>query len=341
MPSKPPKRKRRSTQDPASSGKDWTPLTDPRGEPKAFRFRGEIILAVFVFIACGVLVAERFEMAIREAAGTSVPPMAGLESLSGVRQEAWFLPEGPLLGFVEIPSGRFLMGSDPAVDTLAYENEVWPGGGQATVDLPAYYIGRTEVTIAQYRAFVADTGYSVDPAALEGPPDHPVTSITWPDALAYARWLEEVLRDWSDTPSEIAEFLDEGAQVTLPDEAEWEKAARGTDGRIFPWGNDMIRGSANVEGTGVAPVGRFACPNCAYGLSDMSGNVWEWTRSPFQPYPYDAAGIPVDLQADALWVMRGGSFSDGPQNVRAAIRGGADPGAGRPFIGFRVVISNR
>jgi formylglycine-generating enzyme required for sulfatase activity len=74
-------------------------------------------------------------------------------------------------------------------------------------------------------------------------------------------------------------------------------------------------------------------------LLDMSGNVWELTRSPYQPYPYDPTDDRKNLDADALWVMRGGSFGDPERNVRAAIRGGADPGARRPFIGFRVVIS--
>jgi formylglycine-generating enzyme required for sulfatase activity len=71
----------------------------------------------------------------------------------------------------------------------------------------------------------------------------------------------------------------------------------------------------------------------------MSGNVWELTRSPYRPYPYDPGTEAVDLDADALWVMRGGSYADPARNIRAAIRGGADPGARRPFIGFRVVLT--
>ncbi len=70
----------------------------------------------------------------------------------------------------------------------------------------------------------------------------------------------------------------------------------------------------------------------------MSGNVWELTRSPNRPYPYDPTNK-IDLDTDALWVMRGGSYADPDQNIRAAIRGGADPGARRPFIGFRVVLT--
>ncbi len=86
-------------------------------------------------------------------------------------------------------------------------------------------------------------------------------------------------------------------------------------------------------------MGSFDCPECPFGLFDMSGNVWELTRSLYQPYPYDPSDDREDLEADALWVMRGGHFGDPERNVRAALRGGVDPGARRPFIGFRAVIS--
>ena len=87
------------------------------------------------------------------------------------------------------------------------------------------------------------------------------------------------------------------------------------------------------------PVGSFDCPECPFGLFDMSGNVWEWTRSPYQSYPYDPTDDRENLEIDALWVMRGGSFADPARNVRAAIRGGGDPGVRRPFMGFRLVLS--
>ena len=86
-------------------------------------------------------------------------------------------------------------------------------------------------------------------------------------------------------------------------------------------------------------MGTYGCPECPFDLHDMAGNVWEWTRSPYQPYPYDEADDGEGLEADALWVMRGGSFGDPAHFVRAANRGGADPGARRPFIGFRVALT--
>jgi formylglycine-generating enzyme required for sulfatase activity len=207
------------------------------------------------------------------------------------------------------------------------------------VDLPAFYIGRYEVTVGQYRAFVEATGHSVDPQALQGAPDHPASFVSWPDALAYARWLERQIAEGAAAPENLRRLLAEGWTITLPSEAEWEKAARGTDARIFPWGNEPRRDRANFGTLSAAPVGSIACPECAHGLADMSGNVWEYTRSPYQPYPYDESDDAADLETDALWVMRGGSFGDSEQNVRAAIRGGADPGVRRDFIGFRLAIT--
>jgi formylglycine-generating enzyme required for sulfatase activity len=259
----------------------------------------------------------------------------------GLRADAWFLPDGPLLGFVEIQEGPFTMGSDPAADPLAFDVERWSATSrQGTVELPTYYMGRYEVTVAQFAAFVHATDHRVvDESTLRGDWRQPVTGVAWTDALAYARWLDRTLRAWEGTPPELARRLAEGWEVRLPSESQWEKAARGTDARIWPWGNELRRDRANFGTRGPAPVGSFDCPECPYGLADMAGNVWEWTRSPYQPYPFESAASRVDLEADALWVMRGGSFSDGEQNVRAAVRGGADPGARRPFIGFRLVVS--
>ncbi len=270
------------------------------------------------------------------------PAPALPESLDGYRADAWFLPDDPLLGFVEIPAGRFVMGSDPAIDPQAYENERWsPSDAQGSVDLPAFYIGRLEVTATQFAAYADATGASVAEDALRGAPDHPVAHVSWPDALAYARWLDTTLRDWPGTPSTLRQRLQQGWQITLPSEAQWEKAARGTDARIYPWGNDPQPGAANdATGRGeTVAAGTLPCPDCEHGLRDMAGNVWELTRSPYQPYPYTDADDADDLSEDALFIMRGGSFTDPPANTRTAVRGGADPGARRPFIGFRLVLT--
>jgi len=283
---------------------------------------------------------------------------ASLGDLSGFRSDAWFLPDEGLLGFVEVPAGPFLMGSDPAIDPLAFDNEWGPlssrpslfGGGarpQATVDVPAFYIGRYEVTVAQFGAFVEETAYRANDEAFQEllwnnrlfTPDHPVADVTWTDALAYARWLETALREWPETPPELARLLRDGWRISLPTEAEWEKAARGSDGRVYPWGNEPRRDRANYGGQATVPVGSFECPECPFGLLDMSGNVWELTRSPYQAYPYDESDDREGLDEDALWVMRGGAFNDPERNVRTGIRGGADPGVRRPFIGFRLVIT--
>ena len=260
-------------------------------------------------------------------------------TLNGFRHEAWFLPDDDLLGFVEILAGPFLMGSDPAVDPQAFDNERWSSQEtQGTVDLPRFFVSRTEVTVAQFLAFVIETGTSVSDDALSGQPAHPVASVSWPDAVAYCRWLDTTLRNWPGTPTVLRDLLRDGWHVTLPNEAEWEKAARGINGQVYPWGNELNANIGNYDSPGVRPVGSVECPTCAFGLNDMSGNVWELTRSAYRPYPF-TANAAVGLQTDALFVMRGGSYIDQANTVRAAVRGGTDPGVRRPFIGFRVVIS--
>ena len=187
--------------------------------------------------------------------------------------------------------------------------------------------------------FLAQTGRSADERIAGLAPDHPVAFITWTDALAYSRWLESRLRESALVPEPLKALLAEGFHVVLPNEAEWEKAARGHDGELYPWGNRPRRELANFSSAGTVPVGSISCEQCRYGLSDMSGNVWELTRSPFQNYPYDPYDDHLDLSADALWVMRGGSFLDGEGNVRGAIRGGVDPGVRNATIGFRLALS--
>lgn len=297
-------------------------------------------LALLTFLV-GIAAVWLFFQAPSARPTQQLQPALDSTAAAGFRTEQWFLPDTAMLGFVEVPAGPFLMGSNAAVDTLAFDNERWSSDhAQQTVELPTFYIGQYEVTVAQFRAFVSATNFRVDPQMLESQPNHPVTSVSWPDALAYCRWLETALKESPETPAQLRDLLHDRWRIGLPSEAEWEKAARGTDGRIYPWGDRPRQNRANYAGKGTTPVGSFDCPDCTFGLSDISGNVWEWTRSPYQPYPYTRTDNVENLDRDALWVMRGGSFIDSEQNIRAAVRGGADPGARRPFIGFRLVLSH-
>jgi formylglycine-generating enzyme required for sulfatase activity len=206
--------------------------------------------------------------------------------------------------FIEVPGGAFSMGADRAADRDAFDNERWPSpSGQGSVDVPMFYISRREVSITQFAAFAQASGWRSEPRAIAGAAADPVTFVTWPDALAYCRWLQAALPRDAATPAALKQRLAEGWRVTLPDEAEWEKAARLLDASQFSW-----------------------------------GRVSEWTRSPYQPYPYDPRDDRANLEADALWVIRGGVLDDRSARPRATARTGADPGARRAFIGFRVAI---
>jgi len=281
------------------------------------------------------------------------------------REDAWHLPDEPLLGFVEVPAGPFLMGTrEEGIQALAgrlggkrewYEDEM----PQHEVLLPAYYVARYPVTVAQFRVFVQASGYRPgDGDSLRGRPNHPVVWVTWYDAVEYGRWLTGRLRAWEGTPEPLAALLRVGAgggppwQARLPTEAEWEKAARGADGRLFPWGNDPDPDRANYSDTGIggtSAVGCFPGGASPYGGLDMSGNVWEWTHSlwgtdfmsPDFKYPYDPKDGREDLKAKGPRVLRGGSFYDYGRGVRCAYRHGFNPGLrGRGDLnGFRLVVA--
>lgn len=232
------------------------PLESPAPPSDA---RGIAVIAALTLAAAGWLYSQRPDA----GAAATVRITSDSTALPGFRKDAWFLPDDELLGFTEIPGGPFRMGSDPKVDPRAFENERWSSSsGQGTVDLPAFYIGRFEVTVAQFRAFVGATGFRADTQGLDESLAHPVRFVSWPDALAYCRWLEKTLRESSDTPPALGRLLGDGFHVTLPTEAQWEKAARGSDGRIFPWGNEPRQDRANFRGTGITRVGGFSCPEC-------------------------------------------------------------------------------
>jgi formylglycine-generating enzyme required for sulfatase activity len=140
------------------------------------------------------------------------------------------------------------------------------------VRLERYAIARVPTTNAQYQLFVQATEHAPPgdwngTRAPRGKEGHPVVGVTLHDALAYCRWLSEAT----------------GQPITLPSEAEWEKAARGADDtRAYPWGDDFDAARCNVDESGFAgttPVGIFLDGASPYGCLDMAGNVWEWTRS--------------------------------------------------------------
>jgi formylglycine-generating enzyme required for sulfatase activity len=269
-------------------------------------------------------------------------------------REQGCLPIGQDLGFLEIPMGTFLMGSDKKRDPAAYPDEM-PQHEQR--DFPLFYMARYPVTVDQFRAFVEDSKHPIgDPNCLRGRPNHPVVRVSWSEAWAYADWLTEKLVAWTGTPVWMSRLLagegEDGRRwrVVLPSEAEWEKAARGTDGRIYPWKDEADPNKANYDKAGIggtSAVGCFAAGASAYGCEEMSGNVWEWTRSLWpnkvdgsEGYPYDAGdGREVRRASSSLHrVVRGGSFVDLDRPVRCAIRlHTLDVRSGH--IGFRVAVS--
>jgi len=238
---------------------------------------------------------------------------------------------------VRVPEGEFLMGSTPEqVDALGrYDPQLkeWAENEklQHRVPLPAYEIGRYPVTNVEYRAFVRDTNHSPPrhwegDAYPDGLGDHPVVLVTWHDAGAYCAWLREKT----------------GRPYRLPTEAHWEKAARGTEGQVYPWGDDFKATKCNsAEGGvgGTTPVGQYSPQgDSPYGAADMAGNVWEWTSTLYRPYPYDAEDGREEQGEGGPRVLRGGAFYDNQRSVRCAYRYGYLPDFRRDFIGFRVVV---
>jgi formylglycine-generating enzyme required for sulfatase activity len=334
--------KRRSNTDKvdlANAGKNRAATTPDAITEVPITPLGKVLgLVVFlVSLAFTVVFLARQGLSDPDSGATVAVP----ESLAGFRADLHFLPDDETLGFVEIPAGSFIMGSNRRADRMAYDNEFWSARQmQGELTLPRFYIARYETTIAQFADYLRDSGVNSG-ANLDGPGNLPVTGVTWPEALAYGRWLENKLLDSGELPPELTEFLRSGGHITLPTEAEWEKAGRGESGRIFPWGPQVRTDFANFNSNRLLPVGALPCPPCSYGLSDMAGNVWELTRSPFQDYPFDPGDDLETLESDALWVMRGGSYADPVNNVRAAVRGGVDPGVRNDAIGFRLVISSQ
>ncbi len=201
---------------------------------------------------------------------------------------------------VYVPAGEFIMGSEND-NPDAWDNEK----PQHTVYLDGFWMYKTPVTNAQYRQGVEagacdlphNTKYYNDPAYN----DHPVVCVDWYQARAYCEW----------------------AGGRLPTETEWEKAARGTDGRQYPWGNEFDKTKCNTKESDLGdttlvdqyPAGASPC-----GALDMAGNVWEWTSSLYKDYPYRADDGREDVKAGGLRVLRGGSFCNSQRSARSVCR---------------------
>jgi formylglycine-generating enzyme required for sulfatase activity len=239
----------------------------------------------------------------------------------------------------------FLMGTNPAVaddlfakfaDKFLSRDSLTPESPQHSVSVSDFYISRYPVTNEEYKEFVDAKNYPVhiqddefsrnynwslqDRTYPPGKQDYPAPMVSWRDAQAYCDWLG----------------------VRLPTEAEWEIAARGTDGREWPWG-DWEKGRCNCgDSLDIVPVGQFAGHgDSPYGVSDMAGNVFEWCSSLFRPYPYRADDGRENLEADGLRVVRGGAAGPGILKSRCAFRQGNKPDDYGFSIGFRVVLTDR
>lgn len=235
--------------------------------------------------------------------------------------------------FCEIPAGLFRMGSETE-DEMAYDNE----RPAHIVDLSyGYQIGRYPVTVAQFREYVEESGHQPgDSESLHGPANVPVVSVSWKEALACCRWL--TLR-WRDSGKIAPDW-----SVTLPSEAEWERAARGRDGLSYPWGNEADLEKANYDETGIfepSTVGCFPLGASPSGCEEISGNVSEWTRSLYLAYPYDLKDgrESIEESTQVFWGLRGGSYFSNSRLARCACRYRDGPGLRNSNAGFRVVLS--
>lgn len=298
-------------------------------------------------------VVDAVEAALR---GEPVRSMAAVEALGRLRvlpsenRKCLALAPGVELSLVRVPGGKFLMGSrEGEKDSHAIE---FP---QHAVHVPEFWIGQTAVTVKQFKIFVRETGYMttaerrggglawknfewqiVEKANWRAPfgpgkkgkstDDHPVVFISWHDAIAFCKWAAAVT----------------GVLVDLPTEAEWEKAGRGVDGRIWPWGSErpgtsLCNFALNVKQP--TPVRAYSPDgDSIYGCADMAGNVWEWTNSALRSYPYRDEYDGSVLGEEDARVLKGGSFRSFAKRVRCAYRWSVPVDACVDGYGFRVVV---
>ena len=219
---------------------------------------------------------------------------------------------------VYVPAGEFSMGNDSGWEE---EKPIH------TVDLAAFWIDQTEVTNEMYTKCVQE-GSCTEPSNTThfsdvNYADHPVVYVSWNDANQYCTWADR----------------------RLPTEAEWEKAARGTDGRVFPWGDTIDCSFANYWGEengcvdDTTLVGNYPAGASPYGALDMTGNVLEWVSTLFELYPYDATDGREDLDASGPRVLRGGSWNVTAEFSRGSRRDWFIPNIRRNYVGFRCAMS--
>jgi serine/threonine-protein kinase len=253
-----------------------------------------------------------------------------LKALYGISSIRPISSIGDTLHFdwVLIPEGAFIMGSDPN-DAMAFSIE-FP---QHRVILKDYNIARIPITNAQYKIYTQQAGvhcpshWKRDQIPLNKE-YHPVTNISWYEAQSFCKFYN----------------------VRLPSEAEWEKAARGIDGRLYPWGNDspdkrLCNFDQNVGGT--TPVNEYLKGVSPYGVIDMVGNVWEWTSTNWGrksdvsefAYPYNELDGREDINADdtVYRILRGGAYDRYKEYIRATYRRFLLPNSKKNILGFRVV----
>ncbi len=234
--------------------------------------------------------------------------------------------------FVLVPAGTFVMGTDPsevAAVTARYPDVQAAWILKETpireVYLPDYYIARTPITTQLWTEYAYQTGSTLQATWTESAaePNRPVAGVPYQEVEAFCHWLS----------------IASAREISLPTEAQWEKAARGTDGREYPWGDEFDAARCNTrEGCygGVTPVDRFPAGASPYGVLDMAGNVEEWTSDLYQPYPggnavTDDFGGPGEYR-----VTRGGHWEGGGDLARCTRRHGTW-GHSRP--GARLVLA--
>jgi formylglycine-generating enzyme required for sulfatase activity len=234
-----------------------------------------------------------------------------------------------------VPAGVFTMGSDKNFDEQAYDDET----PQYPVEVDGFAIGQHPVTVAEYACAVRANAvrepplweyrdWKVDWVKQRLHFDHPVVCVSWNEACVYTSWLAKVV----------------GQPWRLPTEAEWEKAARGSDGRTYPWGDRFDTSCCNtaeIDIGATTAVGSYPSGESLYHAQDTAGNVWEWTSSLYVPYPYRKSDGRENLDSiDENRVLRGGSWVDSSRSARVAYRSGSRPGYfSVGDVGFRLALA--